>query len=354
MGIRLFRLPPRHIAVVASRWRAGGALQMLARYPSGTTLAVGLVLTALLAACGGTTTPPRNEAGISDTASVGTSTTTSVTVPTIGISGITSSATLPAASSVVTITETISTTPPDGATALGAARAAAALRQPASASYVAIAYIEFSANGTVTLDGQPGISFTLPSITPGDSYYLAAYQNATWDAPAAGPATVNGTTVSFPASNSGTLTITASTPIIIALYATTTPTPTPVPTPTPTATPVPTPVVSPGALVFDANAPGTQNVVVSEAGDTAAYTAAIVCAETTPAPNPAPAQNYVAQLQQTSATPNPSGSATFGVEGGGDPGTCTVTITDSRNATATVSVAVDATNLTVSGKSRQH
>jgi|HubBroStandDraft_1064217.scaffolds.fasta_scaffold33881_2 hypothetical protein len=321
---------------------------MLARYPSGTTLAVGLVLTALLAACGGTTTPPRNEAGISDTASVGTSTTTSVTVPTIGISGITSSATLPAASSVVTITETISTTPPDGATALGAARAAAALRQPASASYVAIAYIEFSANGTVTLDGQPGISFTLPSITPGDSYYLAAYENATWDAPAAGPATVSGTTVSFPASTQGTLTITAATPIIVALYATTTP------TPTPTPTPVPTPVVTPAALIFNAADPTTQNVVVSETGDTAAYTAAIVCAETTPVPNPAPAQNYVAQLPQASATPNPSGAATFGVEGGGDPGTCTVTITDSHSATVTVSVAVDAANLTVSGKSRQH
>jgi hypothetical protein len=109
-------------------------------------------------------------------------------------------------------------------------------------------------------------------------------------------------------------------------------------------------------LLFDANAPGTQNVVVSEAGDTAAYTAAIVCAETTPPPSPAPspAQNFVAHLQQASATPNPSGSATFGVEGGADPGTCTMTITDTRGATATVSVAVDAASLTVSGKSRQH
>ncbi|MGD0051327.1 MAG: hypothetical protein ABSD03_05830 [Vulcanimicrobiaceae bacterium] len=319
---------------------------MLSRSSSGTTLAIGLVLTALLAACGGTTTPPRNEAGISDTASVGTSTTTSVTVPTIGISGITSSATLPAASSAVTITETISTTPPDGASALSAARAAQAQRQAAAVSLTAIAYIEFSASGTVTLNGEPGISFTLPSITPGDSYYLAAYVDGAWDAPAAGPATVSGTTVSFAASTSGTVTITTSTPIIIALYATTTP------TPTPTPTPVPTPVVSPAALLFDADAPSTQNVVVSETGDTAAYTAAIVCVETTPVPNPAPAQNYVAQLPQTSATPNPSGAATFGVQGGGDPGTCTVTITDSRSATATVSVAVDAASLTVSGKSR--
>jgi hypothetical protein len=49
-----------------------------------------------------------------------------------------------------------------------------------------------------------------------------------------------------------------------------------------------------------------------------------------------------------------AGSATFGVEGGGDPGTCTVTITDVHAATATVSVAVDAATLSVSGKSRQH
>jgi hypothetical protein len=321
---------------------------MLSRSSSGATLGVGLVLAALLAACGGTTTPPRNQAGLSDTTSASTSTTGSVALATIGISGVSSSATFPATTPAVTITETISTTPPGGATALNSARAAQALRQTAAApSYTAIVYVEFSANGTATIDGQPGISFTLPSITAGDSYYLAAYQDGVWDAPAAGPASVSGTTVSLPFGNSGTLTITPSTPIIIALYATTTP------TPTPTPTPVPTPVVSPASLVFDAYAPGTQNVVVSEAGDTAAFTAAIVCTESTPVPNPAPAQNYVAQLAQTSVTPT-AGSATFGVEGGGDPGTCTVTITDVHAATATVSVAVDAATLSVSGKSRQH
>jgi hypothetical protein len=297
---------------------------------------------AIVAACGNTTAPPQNRANPAST-SVTTSTGGAATFATITAGGVSATSTLPDASGVATVTETIGTSPFGGDVALATDRAAAAERAPAAASPTAIAYLQFVATVSVTFTGSPNISFTVPSIIPGDAYYLAVYQNGAWLAPAAGPAAINGDTVTFSPS-AGTITIAPGTPVELALYATT------APTPTPTPTPVPTPVASPNSLVFGASAPTTQPFSVSESGDTANYTAAISC---TPTATGTP-DAYVAELVSTTATPNGSGTGTFTVQSGNDTGTCTVTVTDARSATATVSVAVDASNLTVSGKQRGH
>jgi hypothetical protein len=329
------------------------------------SLGVALLLGATLAACGSTTAPPQNLPAPTATPTVSATNTTTATLSTsapttfstISTSGISDSATLPAASVAVSVTETIGTGPFDGDAALSAKRVAAAQRQIADAALSATAYVQFSSTQSVTVTGTTTITFTLPSVIAGDSYYLAVYQNGAWVAPAAGPGTVSGNTVTF-SGNNGTTTISPTTPLELALYATTAATPTPTasptfeatPTPTPTPTPVPTPVASPNSLLFDASNPTTQNFTVSEAGDLAAYTAGISCST---APS---AGNFVAELTSTTATPvqTGSGAATFTVQGGDEVGTCTVTVTDANSATAAVAVTVDSSTITVSGHARAH
>jgi hypothetical protein len=322
------------------------------------SLGVALLLGATLAACGNTTAPPQNlpaptpSSGASNTTTATLSSTAPTTFSTITASGISDSATLPAASTNATVTETIATSPFGSDAALSAKRAApAAQRQIADAALSATAYVQFSANQTVTVTGTTTITFTLPSITAGDAYYLAVYQNGAWIAPAAGPGTVSGNTVTF-SGNNGTSTISPAAPLELALYATAAapPTPTPTATPTPTPTPVPTPVASPNSLLFDAGNPTTQTFTVSEAGDLANYTGAINCST---APSGA---NFVAELTSATATPvqTGSGAATFTVQGGNEVGTCTVTVTDANSATATVAVTVDSSTITVSGHARGH
>ncbi|MGD1065182.1 MAG: hypothetical protein ABR975_00010 [Vulcanimicrobiaceae bacterium] len=313
---------------------------------------VAALVVATLAACGNATSPPQNRPapGASDTTTATLSTTASTVFSTITISGISANSTLPPGSVAAIITETIATSPFDGDAALASSRlAAAAKRSAAALDPTAIAYVQFAANESVTLTGSPTITFTLPSITSGDSYDLAAYEDGAWVAPAAGPGTVNGDTVAFGGGATGTVTITPGAPLELAIYATpTSPTPTPTPTASPTPTPVPTPVASPTSLLFDASNPTAQTFTVSEAGDTANYAGAITCS-TAPA-----AGNFVAELTAATATPNGAGTATFTVQGGDEVGTCTVTVTDANNATAAVAVTVDASTVTVSGKSRQH
>jgi hypothetical protein len=72
-----------------------------------------------------------------------------------------------------------------------------AARTPQDLTQTAILYVEFVTSTSVTLNGTPGISITLPSITAGASYYLADYSaTAGWQAPVAGPGTTSGNTVS--------------------------------------------------------------------------------------------------------------------------------------------------------------
>ena len=303
------------------------------------------------AAYGPTATPTP---GIGASATVTTSTTSTTVVPTIAAGGVSSNATLPITSVVASVTETTSIAAPAGVTPLSAARAAAAVRKTADVTDTPVDYLEFTSTSTVTLDGVPAISFTLPAITPGATYYLAMYNDAegTYTLPGE-VATVSGTTVTF-AAMAGSETITPTAPLTYALYAATgttatatpspTPTasPTPSPSPSPTATPTPAPIASPNTLVFDATSPSPQAIAVSEPGATGSFTASITCS--------AAPDTFVAELQNTTTTA-PSGS--FSVLNGSDVGTCTVTITDASGAQTTVAIQNNAYALGISGVHRK-
>jgi hypothetical protein len=316
----------------------------------------GLLVIGAMVACGGggvNTTPIASPTASSQ--SVTTSTTTSTTIPTAYVAGISASTTLPPTNVIAAITESLSTSSFSGTPALSLARSVvSAARTPQVLTQTAILYVEFVTSTSVTLDGSPGISITLPSITAGATYYLAEYSaTAGWQAPVAGPGTISGTTVSFASNTNATLQLSPTVPLEIALYSVTG-----TATPSPSPSPSPTPVASPAVLTFDAGTPTSAPFTVSETGDTAAFTAGINCtvapspsphptstASPLPTPTPTPTgSGFVATLGATSATPS-NGVATFTVNSGSAPGTCTVTVTDTRSATATVTVNVDSASI---------
>ena len=316
-----------------------------------------VLLIAAVAACGSSsvTSVPQPSASSSgaSTQSVTTSTTSTTSVPPLTVGGITASAVLPIASAAVPLSELVSTSPPGSTPALSAGRLAqSATRSPLDSAPTVLLYIELTSTASVTLNGTPSFSFTVPSVVAGASYYLGFYgtNNGTtgWQAPGDGPATVSGTTLTFAASSTGSVTITPTTPAIVALYYTT-------PTASPSASPSPAgsaaPALSPTSLTFDANAPSTQTFTVTESGDTAAYTAGIACVAASPSPVPSPSPSpssapsptpspFIAVLGATSATPA-SGVATFSVTSGSEVGSCTVTVTDANGATALETINVD-------------
>jgi hypothetical protein len=321
---------------------------------------------------------------------------------------ISSSLTLPVASSATAVTESISTTPPGSTPALAGARAAQHARAIDALSSP-IVYLEITDTESVTFSGSPGIVFTLPTTTTGISYELASYSNGSWNNTAAGPVTGSGTTVTFPETSTGSTTISPSVPEIVALYAidasaspspgassspsagasaspsaaasaspsaaasaspspraSASPSPgasaspsaaasaSPSASPSPSPLPLSSPVASPTELDFDVTAPGQQSFTVLETNDTnGTYTAAIVCSAASPPPSSPPADDYVATLANTTASQDGSAAATFTVNGGQLPGSCTVTITDAHDQTTTVTVNVSQTNLSVNSHKRR-
>jgi hypothetical protein len=308
-----------------------------------------LIITAAIAACSGSvnTTPLAPASSQAGT----TSTTSNTTLPSASSGGITSNVTLPPTSSSTTITESVSVHPFGSTPILSTARSAqSASRSPQAATApFPLLYVQFVSSSSVTIDGTPGVSFTLPSITAGTSYFLASYGPGGWTYPAEGPGSVSGTTVSFPISvGSNTIAISPTNPVEVALYALT------------------GPALTPTTLTFSAGSPTSAPFTVTEPGATAAFTAAISCATASPAPTPtAPSSNgpaseirvesavtpspspspaFVAQLGATSATPT-GGVATFTVISGTQPGACSVVVTDAQSASSTETVDVGQTSL---------
>ena len=314
-----------------------------------------VLVTAAFAACGGGSVD-YTPIGPAATQSGSTSTTGTTSLPPASSGGVTAAVVLPPASGSASITETVSHTGFPGTPALSSARRAQSdSRTPqAAAAPTAVLYLEFVSSTSVTLNGTPGVTFTLPSITTGQQYFLASYGPSGWTYPVEGPGTVSGSTVSFPIGNGTAVTLSPTAPAIVALYT------------------AGGPGISPALLTFDVNNPSTASFTVTEPGDTAAFTAAIACV--TPSPSPTPsglvagvarlpetvqptpspsptASPFVAQLGATSATPV-NGSATFAVTSGNELGTCSVTVTDSQSFTVVGGVAVDASNLSVDSINR--
>lgn len=299
-----------------------------------------LALVSLLAACnvsGSGYTPAAHPSNGTFT----TSTSASVTLPSLTASGITVSGSAPAANAAVSVTETLSTTAPSGVSALKA-------RREASASLDVLLYVTFSSTSTVTLTASPALTFASSSITPGTSYYLGEIAGSgTWTAPFTGPQTASGDSVSFP-SVTTPVTISSGAPVTFALYSGTAPTP----------TPSPTPAASPASLLFDATAPGaSQTFAVSEAGYSGTFTGTMTCTEN-PAGQTPPASAFVAEFSNgtatATATPASAGAAaTFTVMGGAETGSCTATVSDSNLNSVAVGITVSTTSVTIDRVNRR-
>jgi hypothetical protein len=301
-----------------------------------------VLVTAMLAACGGSSNGLQYQAPPGG--SVTTSDTTSVALSTLTVSGYTVSGSLPQANGAVTVKEALSVSAPSGVSALSAARASN-IRGTASgaATNTDYLYVTFTAAAPVTLTGSPALTFTSDLLTTGVSFSLAIYENGAWMAPFAGPSTAANSTVSF-ASVTTPITIGPGASVTFALYSG-------------TIVEGIVPVVTPASLAFDASNPTTNTFTATELEYAGAFNATMACTE-----NPAgqtPGSNaYVAQfsggLTTASATPSaPGGSATFTVQSGAETGSCTATITDTNNASSTVSITVSSTSVTVTGKQRR-
>jgi hypothetical protein len=309
------------------------------------------MVVAAIAACGGgavDTTPLAAPPSQTVTTSISTNT----TLPPASAGGVTSGVTFPPTSGATSITETVSVHTFGGAPVLSVGRAVQSTgRSPLAATApFPVLYIEFVSSSNVTIDGTPGVTFTLPSIAAGTTYFLASYGGSGWTYPVGNAGIVSGSTVSFPLSTTnGDLTISPTAPIMIALYSIT------------------GPALSPTTLTFGAGNPTSAPFTVTEPGATAAFTAAINCTVASPVPSPSPSNlpaaearvqtvqptptpspeaTFVAQLGATSATPT-SGVASFTVTSGSYPGTCSVVVTDAQSASSTETVNVDATSLGV-------
>jgi hypothetical protein len=289
------------------------------------------VIAALVAACSGgagTGSAPVSPAG-SSSASVTTSTTVVTTLPAITGNGYSFAGSLATTSTGVVLSEAIAANPPSGIPALFEARTVQN-RQIAVATPTPtptpINYVTLSVPITIEIAPGTAISWTLPQITAGVSYMLAVNNGSGWTSAIAGPATINGTTVTFSALP--TFTLTAGTPTILALYSIIT-------VPPPTPSPVPTPVVSPASITFSIGAsPTPASVSVVESNYTGNFTSAINCTAS-PSPSPVPTTNpFVAQVSPA------TGLATFAVTSGKETGTCSASFTDANNATVSIPVTV--------------
>jgi hypothetical protein len=313
-------------------------------------------IAAIIAGCGGggvNTTPVSQPSS----GSVMTSTTSTVALPSLTNARIGVNGTLGIGSIVTLVTESLLSSPPTGVPVLAAARNAATSstrRSVADANALApLDYVEFSSSATVTIAAGGTLSFTLPQIASGVTYNLAEFSATGWTQPVAGPGTVNGMTVTL--SGLPSFTVASGSSVIFALYSVSSspspsPSPTPSPSPSPSPTPVPTPVAAPTSVVFDVNSPAPATVSVNEAGNSAAFSALLLCTANPVVPSPEPSSSpFVAELTTaTSLTPSAAGGmVAFGLQPGSETGSCTLTVKDVNNASVPVSVLTSTTSLNV-------
>ncbi len=246
--------------------------------------------------------------------------------------GYTAGETLPNASAPqVTISETVSSTPPTGvAVLMSRARAAAGMRSTSSTFQgTVIDYVTISANNTVTFTGAPVFTFVLPYIPTGYNLYLAEYNAASgiYNEEYAGPAKISGDQLTFTGPVTPALAFTGTNAYTFALYA--------LPT---SDTPIAyvgtgTVTATPSSLTFATSGSATQTFTASESLNGAAEASSFTAASDTPA---------VATVAPSATT------GTFTVTPIGA-GTATITVTAEDGATTPVSVTVSGVPVTVSG-----
>jgi hypothetical protein len=316
--------------------------------------AVPVVAAALVAACGGgttnytpvATTNPNSQFTVTQTAAV-SSVAAPLVLPSSGAFGGTltlSARTVPASE---TLTETLTNIAPTAGPVL---QSNARLAQSRSAESVVAGsqtlYVLITSSLSFVQTSPPVFALTLPSvdITAGAMYYLALYDPMQpalgWQRGFAGPATISGTTLTF-APTGTTFTFAAGVQYAFGVYTNTGATPSPVPAATATATASPTP--TPIAVTASATQTyvGTnQTFVATETGYTGAFTATAACT------NGANSSGTVGTITAGTATPAPTGGATFTFVPA-NPGTCTVSVKDASLTAGTITFTVSATNVGV-------
>ena len=267
------------------------------------------------------------------------------TVPLPAGGGFSGTVTFPAPTAPVTatLTFTIQNFAPvsDGIPAASTVRIPQSMRAiQALPAHSTLLYVGVTSNVDLTLPSGLSFAITVPSrlIVPGNSYYIVYYDRLLNDwIVYAGPASVNGNTVTFTA-NGGPITLKANVRSWFALITTT------VPIPTPSATPVP------GALNVSPNP-----IAVNGLGSNNART--VTVSENPYAPprqfgesdTCSPASGTIATI----TTSNPQGpSATYtvtGIKGG----SCDATFTDAFSQSVTAHVVVTAGGFTINGHQRE-
>ncbi|HTV91596.1 MAG TPA: hypothetical protein VMG98_02670 [Verrucomicrobiae bacterium] len=169
----------------------------------------------ILGGCGGGSgstssggTPPTSPGGTGTSASVG-SQPSNAAIETAG--GYSGTLTFPAASGTATVTITDSTTAPAGATVLNKRR------ESSVGPTTPLLYLSLDSNATVTLNGTPALTVTVPAGTDlSQPFYLAVdLPSSGWTTFASG--TVSGQSVAF-SSLTGSVVLTAGTALTFALY----------------------------------------------------------------------------------------------------------------------------------------
>jgi len=230
-----------------------------------------------------------------------------------------------------------------------------------------IAAIIVTSTASLTFPTGPVVTLNLPAslISTGESFELAYFDpvlgawNATW----AGPATVTGSALTFP-SNGAAFTLTANTPAVFELVATTaggTASPSPSPTASATSTP-PAPIQTAGPVALSTSSialviggtPTTQDITVSQSGVAPTFTPTLTC---TVGANSSPGTVATIAAVDSATAASAGAPVTFAVSvASSSPtaGTCTGSIASSAGGTAaTFSVTVTQTNVSLDARARQ-
>ncbi|HTD37350.1 MAG TPA: hypothetical protein VK669_07540 [Candidatus Limnocylindrales bacterium] len=279
--------------------------------------------------------------------------------PAAGLSG---SITLPAATipAGTSLDVTTTTTTPGGVTPLAFGRSPQSVRAARSSGLEVLYYQGLRFTQTLTFPGYPAFTIGLPAgYDPSKGVFeLAFYDGLGWTYPVGGPGTASGQQISFP-SAPGPVTYQANQSYYFALYYAPAP---PAPTPTPTASPSPTPSPSPTASPTSSPSPSPTPSPTPTPGPLTASPSSLSFLGTGSdlMQTVTVSSTYFTGTFAASACTNAQNTtvATVGaVDANGTftvtpvaAGACTITVTDSSNRTATVSVTVATSSLHVQGK----
>jgi hypothetical protein len=272
--------------------------------------------------------------------SIMTSTTASVALPSLSLSGYTVTGSLPPASVAAAIKEALSISAPSGVTPLSKRRVTSRTQGAIVGTASSLLYITLSSDTTVTLTMTPSLTFTAAPIVSGTAYSLGLYSEGAWSAPVA-LATGGDGTVTFASANTA-VTIGPSSPATFVLY-----------TGDATTTAI---ALLPLSLNFDSGNPTTASFAASEIDYAGAFSATMTCTENPAGQSPG-ANAFVAQFTgggtTSSQTPSSAGgSVAFSVDSGAETGTCSVAVSDTNGNSSTETIDVSSSSLTVTGKQR--